>query len=351
MCSSDLKTTLIKNIINELPYKTLAIDAEEEKFNDILSSKNLNKISELINGFELLFIDEAQKIKDIGTNLKLIIDHLNIKIIATGSSSFDLANTLSEPLTGRKWTYLLYPIAYLELNNLQTKFKLNDQLEQRLIWGSYPEIFNFNNYKDKKKYLTELSNNYLYKDILHIATIKNSDKIRRLLKLLAYQIGSTVSLNELGNNLDMDKKTVAKYIDLLEKSFVIFRLTGFSKNLRKEITKNDKIYFYDLGVRNILINNLNDLADRNDVGQLWENFLMVERKKRNEYFVDLPSGYFWRTYTGAEIDYIEETGGKLKGFEFKYKDKKIKAPKTWLETYKNSSFKTITPANYLEFIT
>jgi len=345
------KTTLIKEIIDELSYKTLEIDAEDERFNDILSSRNLKKLSGLIGDAELLFIDEAQKIKNIGVNLKLIIDHLNVKIIATGSSSFDLANTLSEPLTGRKWTYLLYPISYLELDDIHTKFELNDQLEERLTWGSYPDIFGFNNYKDKKQYLTELSSDYLYKDMLQMTGIKNSNKIRKLLQLLAHQIGSTVSLSELGDNLDMDKKTVAHYIDLLEKFFVVFRLRGFSRNLRKEITKNDKIYFYDLGIRNILIDNLNDLETRNDVGKLWENFLMIERKKRNEYLIDVPSSYFWRTYTGAEIDYIEEDRGKLKGFEFKYGNKKIKAPKTWLETYKNSEFEVINSENYLEFIT
>lgn len=345
------KTTLIKEIINELPYKTLEINADQQKFHDILSSRDLQKISNLISNYELIFIDEAQRIRDIGINLKLITDNFkDTKIIVTGSSTLSLANHLTEPLTGRKWVYTLFPIAYSELNSIYNNFELNDQLEQRLVWGSYPEIINIQSYQDRKKYLNLLTTDYLYKDVLELVNIKNSDKIYKLLQLLAFQIGSTISLSELANNLGMSKQTVEHYIDLLEKSFVLFRLAGFSRNLRKEIAKNDKIYFYDLGIRNVLINNLNELPNRNDIGQLWENFLMIERKKRNEYTIELPASYFWRTYTGAEIDYIEEDGGELKGFEFKYKNKNTKPPKTWLTTYNNASFEVITLENYLKFI-
>lgn len=345
------KTTLVKNLISSLPFKTLSVNGDEQKYIDVLSSKDFSKIESLISGYELLFIDEAQKIPEIGANLKIILDNApSLKVIATGSSSFDLANKLSEPLTGRAWTYVLYPIAFLELKNMANEFELKLQIEERLIYGSYPEIFSLDNLETKKEYLEQISNSYLYKDIFELSSAKYGSKIRDLVKLLAFQIGNEVSINELARSLGMGKVTVESYIDLLEKSFVIFKLSGFSRNLRKEVTRMDKIYFYDLGIRNIVVDNMKALKDRNDVGQLWENFLIIERMKFLRYKKEPASQYFWRTYTGAELDYVEERGGALFGYEFKYGGRKVKPPQNWSKTYSNASFSIINNNNFLEFI-
>lgn len=345
------KTTLVKNIISKLKLKTLEINADQTRYLDILSSRDLNKIKGLAEGYELLFIDEAQRIPEIGLNLKIILDNLpNLKLIVTGSSSLDLASKISEPLTGRTWTYHLFPISFGELNEVYNKTELDANLEERLIYGSYPEVFSISSYNRKREYLENLSDAYLYRDLIEFQELRNSRKIRDLLKLLAFQIGSQVSLSELGTGLSMSKDTVSRYIDLLEKSYVLFRLKGFSRNLRKEVVKMDKIYFYDLGIRNILIDNLKEPKDRNDTGQLWENFLAVERKKWLAYTKTYASSYFWRTYTGAELDYVEEKEGKLRGFEFKYGIKISKMPKGWVIAYPGSKFLCVNRENYLHFI-
>ncbi len=345
------KTTLINELLKKISKKALIINADIKEYADVLSSRELTKIKRLISGYELIFIDEAQRIKDIGINLKILYDEFpGLKIITTGSSSFELANVLKEPLTGRTYTYSLYPIAVSELKSKFNLFELDLQLENFLLFGMYPEIFSYKNSGDKIVYLKELSSAYLYKDILELADIRNSKAIFNLLKLLAYQIGSTVSVNELANQLQLDKKTVSRYIDLLEKAFIIFRLSGFSRNLRKEVVKMDKIFFYDVGIRNAVINNFNEISDRQDVGELWENFLIAERIKYLSYNNKFANKYYWRTYTGAELDYIEETGGKLFGFEFKWGKKIGKAPKTWLDTYKEAEFKLINRENYFDFI-
>ncbi|MEK7061465.1 MAG: ATP-binding protein, partial [Patescibacteria group bacterium] len=345
------KTTLVNEIIQKLDLKTLTINGDQTNFVDILSSRDLNKIKSLLEGYDLLFVDEAQRIPEIGISLKIIIDNIpSIKVLVTRSSSLDLANKVSEPLTGRIWTYHLYPISFLELSSKYNKAELDSFLEEKLIYGGYPELSSITSEFQKKEYLQILSDAYLYKDLIEFRNIKNSSKIRDLLKLLAFQIGSQVSLTELGNSLGMSKDTVAKYIDLLEKSNTIFRLKGLSRNLRKEVVKMDKIYFFDLGIRNILIDNLKQLKDRNDVGQLWENFLITERMKMLAYTQNQASIYFWRTYTGAELDYIEEKDGGLFGFEFKYGKKLGKVPKSWPETYLNSKYACINKDNYLNFI-
>lgn len=346
------KTTLSKEIIKELNLKTFSVNADEEKYIDILSSRDFAKISRLINGYELLFIDEAQRIPEIGINLKIIKDEmLQLKIIVTGSSSFELANKIAEPLTGRKWTFNLFPISVSELRKHFSDFEIDEKIEELLIFGSYPEVLTTKNWQEKKELLKEISQSYLYKDIFKIAKIKHSSKIKKLLQLLAFQIGSEVSISEIATQLEINKETVSRYIDLLEKSFVIFRLGGFSRNLRKEVSKMDKIYFYDLGIRNIIIDNLKTLDNRNDVGALWENFLLIERRKYLEYTKKIASQYFWRTTTGAELDYVEEQDGKLFGFEFKWNsNKKVKAPKSWIENYKETEFKVINKNNYLDFI-
>jgi|SRR3989339_1141530 len=345
------KTTMIEKILKNLDLKILTVNGDQEKYIDILSSTDLNKLSSFVSGNNILFIDEAQKIPNIGLNVKILIDNIkNLKIILTGSSSFDLSNKISEPLTGRSWIYNLFPISFLELSAIYNHFELNEILEERLIYGSYPEIFSIKNNNDKKEFLENISNAYLYKDIFELANIKNHSKIKDLLKLLAFQIGSEVSTNELSSSLGIAKDTVENYIDLLEKAFVIFRINAFSRQLRKEIKKMDKIYFYDLGIRNIVIDNLKDLKNRDDGGRLFENFLILERKKLLHYTKTYATQYFWRTYTGAELDYIEERDGLLHTFEFKFNYKKSKIPQNFIDSYPNSSFETINKDNYLKFI-
>ena len=345
------KTTLVRQLLAEIPLKTLQINADERRYIEVLSSRDFQKMQLLVDGYEVLFIDEAQRIPDIGINLKILHDNLpNLKIIVTGSSSFELANRTKESLTGRTWTYSLFPIALTELKNQMNSFEIDQKLEELLVFGSYPDVLNFPNQKDKIKYLYELSNSYLYKDIFELSSIKYPDKLRRLLQLLAFQIGSEVSLNELGQSLQMSKDSVNTYIDLLEKAFVVLRLSGYSRNLRKEVVKMDKIYFYDLGIRNALIENFHLFNLRNDVGQLWENFLVVERQKLNHYNENFMKPYFWRTYTGAELDYIEEGMQKLAGFEFKFGQKISKPPKSWQENYPNATFECINKSNFIEFL-
>jgi len=345
------KTTLVNNLLKQLKLKTLVVNGDQSKYTDILSSRDLNKIKELVAGYELLFVDEAQRIPEIGVNLKIIRDELpDLKLVVTGSSSLDLASSISEPLTGRVWTYKLYPISIMELSEFNNDFELKSQVEDRLIYGSYPEIFGTEGAQNKREYLQVLSDAYLYKDMLELSGLRNTSKIRDLLKLLAFQIGNEVSLTELGATLEMSKDTVAKYIDYLEKSFIVFRLSGFNRNLRKEVGKMDKIFFYDLGVRNILIDNMKPLKDRSDVGELWENFLMIERMKRNAYLGINPGTYFWRTYTGAELDYIEEGEGQLSGYEFKYQKTNVRVPKSWQDTYEGAHFSVINSENWLEFV-
>ncbi len=308
-------------------------------------------MKELVEGYEVLFIDEAQNIQDIGINIKILHDSTpQLKIVLSGSSSFDLANKISEPLTGRTKTYILYPIAISELINSYNKFEIRQSLSDYLTIGTYPKLFNLETRKEKISHLLELSSSYLYRDILQLANIKHSNRIYDLLKLLSFQIGNLVSINELARNLKLSNETVENYIDLLEKSFVIFRLSGFSRNLRKEIKKQDKIYFYDLGIRNAIINNFSNLEFRVDRGQLWENFLIIERMKLNSYREEHKNLYFWRTYTGAEIDFIEEYAGKLHAYEFKWNTKIPKPPKTWLETYKNATFDYVNRDNFLDFV-
>lgn len=346
------KTTLAHHILDQLKLKTLRIDADEKIYSDVLSSRDLNKIDQLIHGYEVLFIDEAQRIENIGINLKIIIDHHpEMKVLATGSSFFDLANKISEPLTGRIWSIHLFPISCEELLFQNSPFEYHRNLETYLLYGTYPELLSYPLEKDKIAYLHQISQASLYKDILEFAEIKHANKITKLLQLLAYQAGNEVSLSELGNALELSKETVNRYIDLLEKSFVIFRLSGFSRNLRKEVSKMDKIYFYDLGIRNSLIENFSPLHLRNDAGSLWENFLIIERMKYNHYHQHYWNTYFWRVYTGAEIDYIEEGEGKLHAYEFKWKQKSSRSGDSWLKAYPNAHFSLIHQENYLSFIT
>ncbi|MFH1561489.1 MAG: DUF4143 domain-containing protein [Patescibacteria group bacterium] len=296
-------------------------------------------------------IDEAQRIQNIGLALKLMVDMYPERyFIATGSSSFDLASKTSEALTGRKNVVNLYPISQNELFEGRSISEMSQSIEESLIFGAYPEVIKASNFKSKEKVIKQIMNSYLLKDVLEFEGIKNAKVILNILKLLAFQIGSEVSTVEIGKNVGIDYKTVMKYLDLLEKSFVIFPLSGFSRNLRKEVSKMSKYYFNDLGVRNALISNFNKISDRNDIGQLWENFLLIERIKRNNYAEFSTNYYFWRTYEQQEIDLIEENGGKLYGYEFKWKAEKSKPPKLWLKTYENSTFQVINQENYFDFV-
>ena len=345
------KTTLARLIIEKFEGKILQINADDVDYADVLSSRSLNKMRQLIDGYDLVFIDEAQQIPDIGINLKILYDSLpHLKIIVTGSSSFDLANKIQEPLTGRSWIFQLMPISVSELNLQYNRFELNNMLEDSLIFGNYPALLNIENRELKVNYLQEIVRSYLFKDVLTIGSIKYPPKLRDLVRLLAFQIGSTVSLNELANTLQIARDTVQNYIDLLEKTFVIFRLSGYSRNLRKEIVRQDKIFFYDLGIRNAVIENFAPLSNRNDGGALWENYLIVERMKSQTYRRQGANRYYWRTYTGAELDYVEEREGLVKGFEFKFNQKIARAPQSWTETYPEAAFETINRDNYLDFL-
>lgn len=346
------KTTLVRRFLEKYKGKYLLVNGEDIVVQQELSSQSVEKLKSFIGENNLLVIDEAQKIKNVGLNLKIIVDSFpGIYVIATGSSAFDLANHLGEPLTGRKFTLEMFPLAQLEINSIENRFQTIANLEIRMIFGSYPEVVVTDDNEKRRQYLKEIVNSYLYKDILELDGLRHSDKIVRLLQLLAFQIGKEVSLTELGTQLEMSKNTVQRYLDLLEKSFVIFRVSALSRNLRKEISKNSRYYFYDNGIRNALINNFNALTMRDDTGMLWENYIVSERRKKQEYLRIFSNNYFWRTYDQKEIDWVEERNGKLYGYEIKWGDSKTKMPKLWKETYDNSEFQIINRENYLKFIT
>ena len=345
------KTELIRAMISTFKGKIYSGTGDNQELRALLESQQLTKISSLLGGYDLIFIDEAQRIPQIGYGLKLLVDsHPNISIIVTGSSSLDLSNKLGEPLTGRNKVRILYPISVMELNQQFGGMVVTQMLEQLLLFGSYPDVLKAKSKEDKVEYLLSIRDSYLLKDLLEIENIRNPSKLSELLKLLAFQIGNEVSLNELSNNLGIAKKSVERYLDLLEKTFIIKRVGGFSRNLRNEITKTARYYFYDNGIRNAIINNFNLIDQRDDIGMLWENFLFIERIKMQEYKRLFSNNYFWRTYNRQEIDLVEERDGRLYGFEFKWKPRKISAPKIWKETYANSEFEVISKDNFLEFL-
>lgn len=347
------KTFLLHKIEENLKNQEqiLFLNGESRIVQDQLSVSIPENLKNYLGKTSLLIIDEAQKIPEVGSSLKLLVDSLpNLKIIASGSASFSLSQKVGEPLTGRKKTIHLYPVSARELIlNNNHNFYLSI-FESHLILGGYPEIFSLSSLKEQEKYLLEIVDSYLLKDILEMESIRSPKKIRDLLTLLAFQIGNEVSLTELGQSLDLHKDTVCRYLDLLEKSFVIINIRGFSRNLRNEVTKNSRWYFCDNGIRNALINNFNPPHLRNDMGMLWENYLVVERLKKQSYEEILSHNYFWRTYTQKELDWVEERQGKLFGYEFKWGDKKKKLPKDWLESYPGASYQLINQLNFLKFI-
>jgi predicted AAA+ superfamily ATPase len=347
------KTTLAKDLLTSIPLRSKFVNADELIYREALASQNRQTLREVLGDAELLVIDEAQRVPEIGLNLKILIDsYPHATILATGSASFDLANKISEPLTGRKLTFTLYPISYPELKQTLGVIEARSQLERWLVWGSYPAIVTTDNQIFRERLLGELVGSYLYRDILDLEGVRRPEKIVGLLRLLAFQIGQEISIAELAASLALNRQTVERYLDLLEKVFVVFRVGGFSRNLRKEITKNPRYYFFDNGVRNSLIQNFNLPGLRNDVGQLWENYMLIERRKANQIAGRAVNAYFWRTYDQKEIDSIEEYDGKIHGYEFKWQSGDIRRAtcKEFLETYPESSLATIRQDNFESFL-
>ena len=344
------KSTLMELMKEQFEKPIVYWNGDQSDIRNILQNPTSDFLKTLIGTAKTLIIDEAQRIENIGIIIKLITDQIkNVKVIATGSSSFDLANKINEPLTGRKWEYQLFPLSFEEMTNQNGFLEERRLLEHRLVFGYYPEIVT--NPGDEIERLKNLSESYLYKDVLQWENIQKPEKLEKLLTALALQMGNEVSYNELSQLIGIDNLTVEKYIKLLEQSFIIFRLDGFNRNLRNEIKKGKKIYFYDNGIRNAILNNFNPLNLRDDVGKLWENFLISERMKTNSYHLKNLKTYFWRTHAQQEIDYLEEAEGKFYAYEFKWNDrKKAKIPKNFSETYKPEIEKIITKENFHEFV-
>lgn len=339
------KTTLVKEIQAKFPG-AIYLNCDEPSVREALTNKGSLELKGYLGNNKLVFLDEAQRVKNIGLSLKLLIDNYpEMQIVATGSSSFELSNQIVEPLTGRKTEFYLYPISWGELGVVYGANKLDSLLEQRLIFGMYPEVV----FQDQKN-LGEIVRSYLYKDVLQYQEIKNPDILEKLLQALALQLGQEVSYNELASMVQIDKNTVCRYLEILEKAFVIFRLKAFSRNRRKEISKLRKIYFFDNGVRNALIGNLNPLNLRQDIGSLWENFLISERLKLFRNKDEQINQFFWRNYQQAEVDYLEEKEGKLVGFEFKWKEKKYKKPKAFSDLYPQVEVEVVNRNNYQKFL-
>lgn len=350
------KTTLVSNYLKNTRVKYRLESGDDLSIAGILSSQSFDKINQFAAGYNLIVIDEAQRIPQVGLGLKILVDqNPQIKVLITGSSSLSLSYKVGEPLVGRMFDYILYPVSQLELKKEQNAFDLAQKKEDFLIFGSYPEVIGATTPQEKARILTGIANSYLLRDLVELEKVADVKILFDLLKLIAFQIGSEVSLTELGGNLGIDKKTVARYLWLFEQAFVLYNLRGFSRNLRKEISKKSKYYFYDNGVRNAVINNFNDLSTRNDVGSLWENFLVIERLKKQEYanMGSKYNNYFWRTWDKKKIDWVEMREGRLFGYEFKWgKDKPSKSKSAWLKTYKNEAeFEMINQENYLDFIT
>lgn len=345
------KTFLLKEIITNTTENYIFWNGEDFAVHELLKRRSIQNYKNIIGNATLLIIDEGQKIPEAGLIFKLIVDSFeDLKIIVTGSSAFDITNLTGEPLTGRKIEINIFPVAESEFHNIEKPEQRKDNLMQRMIWGNMPEIINLNNQSDKEEYLRTLINSYLLKDVLAFENLRNSSKLFNLLKLIAFQIGSEVSIQELGRQLAMSKNTIEKYLDILSKVFVIYKITGFSRNLRKEIVKNSKWYFYDNGIRNAIVADFNHIENRIDKGILWENYMMSERIKYQSYNGIYSNRYFWRTYDKQEIDLIEEREGKLFAYEFKWNKNKDIAPTAWRGAYPESEFQTITKDNYLDWI-
>lgn len=346
------KTVLIRQVSEKYAGKTLFLNGEDASTEVMFRERTAAHYRQLLSGVDLLIIDEAQNIPEIGKILKLIVDDVeNIQVIASGSSSFDLRNQTGEPLVGRSYTFHLSPLSAEEWLTQIPAAQLYMDLEERLVYGNYPELLSIKSFEQKQMYLSELAQSYLLKDILTLDGIKNSSKMYNLLRLVAFQMGSEVSYDELGKHLSLSRNTVEKYLDLLAKTFVIYRLPAYSRNPRKEVSKAGKWYFYDNGIRNAVIGDFRPLAIRQDVGALWESYMISERMKLNDNRHDTSMYYFWRTYNGQEIDLIEERNGELKAFEFKWGDKKPKCPSSFKDNYPNVPFTSVNKSNFIDFVT
>ena len=340
------KTTLINALLKDISY--LFLDGDDSVVMDTLSGANTETLKSIIREYKYVFIDEVQRIPNIGLKLKIIVDQIkDVQVIVSGSSVLDIHNLTQEPLTGRKFEFQMFPVSWTEFENNVGYMKAQQQLEIRLLYGMYPDVIN--NFVNEYEILKNLVSSYLYKDILALTGIRKSEVLEKILQALALQIGSEVSYNEIAQLVGVDKNTVSNYIDLLEKSFVIFRLNSFSRNVRNEIKANRKIYFYDNGVRNMLIGNFNFLAFRQDKGALWENFLISERMKVLSYQNSMAKPYFWRTTQQQEVDYVETVADEVNAYEFKWKAKKVKLSKTFSDNYKGS-FTVVTTDNFREFL-
>jgi predicted AAA+ superfamily ATPase len=347
------KTWLIKHLARtQMKEPYLLLNGEDLLVQETLSMRTAENYRRLLGDNKILILDEAQKVPQVGQVLKFIVDEIPaVKVIATGSSAFDLANKMGEPLTGRKTTNILFPIAQMELSSMENMIETKARLEERMVFGSYPEIITMKVTNEKIAWLKELVSSYLLKDIFEFDGIRNSAKILALLKLVAFQTGKEVSLEELARQLGISRNTVEKYLDLLTQVFILFRVPGFSRNLRTEVTKTSRWYFYDNGVRNAIIMNFNPLTLRDDTGLLWENYLLSERIKKQHYSGMHCENYFWRTYQQQEIDWIEERDGRLFGYELKWNpQKKTREPLTWKRAYPESNFEVISRDNYLDWI-
>ncbi len=345
------KTMLVNEILAKVNEPILRLNGDDINVHDKLSIRSIENYKQILGTCKLLYIDEAQKIPEIGLKLKLMIDEIEgLRIIISGSSSFDIHKNAGEPLTGRKYTFTLYTLSENEYTQIENNINKMDKVRERLIFGNYPELLHLPDRQDKVDYLNEMISSYLLKDILVYEHIKNSQKIFNLLRLIAFQIGGEVSLQELGIQLGISKNTVEKYLDLLSKVFILHKVEGFSRNLRKEITKNSRWYFLDNGIRNAVIANFNPLQARNDIGALWENYIISERLKYQEYRRISSNNYFWRTYEQQEIDWVEERDGSLFGYEFKWKEEKVKIPTQWKSAYPDASFELININNFSEWL-
>ncbi len=347
------KTHFLKKYLAAQNEPYLWFNGDDLDTHRLLENRTIANYTRLIGDIRLLVIDEAQKIPDIGMKFKLMVDEIpGLKVIATGSSVFDLSNTLGEPLVGRKTTMHMYPLAQMEFSSIEHFAQTKANLEERLIYGGYPELLHLQTARQKEQYLKELVSDYLLKDILEYDGIRKSDKLFDLLRLLAYQVGKEVSVDELANQLkSISRNTVDQYLDLLSKVFVVYKVRGYSGNLRKEVTKNNRWYFYDNGIRNAIINQFAPLSLRNDVGELWENYMAAERMKYLSYTQSHATHYFWRTYDRQELDWVEELNGNLSGYEFKWNPRKrVKPPAAWAKAYPDAGFDVINQDNYLDWI-
>lgn len=346
------KTTLLKQYLSKLPTPYKWCTGDDATVQQVFNSGSLTEILRYFEGYDLIALDEAQYIKNVGVGLKLLVDNKpGVSVIVTGSSSFNIEQETGEPLTGRKRTVVLFPFTQGELRNTMNEFELQQRLEDFLLFGSYPEVHLAHTYAEKTELLIELANSYLLKDVFALTRLRGEQRFRDLLKLLAFQIGQEVSVSELATQIGVDAKTIQFYLDILEKAFVIKKLSAYSSNLRKEITGKSKYYFWDTGIRNAIISQFNRMQDRADTGQLFENFYVIERIKQLAYQRTYTNSYFWRTYQGQEIDLIEEKDGQLFPYEIKWgKNAKVKKQLFWKQHYQSAPIQIINRESYLTFL-